>query len=610
MNVGPETLVGICMENSLELITGVIGILKAGGAYIPMDPQYPNERLTAILKDAQPPVLLTQTSHLNRFDGYNGKIICLDGETQEITGQSTGNSRNHCQPGNAACVIYTSGSTGEPKGILISSGNIVNLIYSFTRSYHPGPGDNILPLTSIASASFVGEILPILTSGGGIVLADKIHFLDMKKLVEFLSFYQITILSTVPSMIARLNAGQLKPGKLRLLLSGGEALFAGDIDLLPGSINIVNGYGLTEATICSTYIIVNEHQSDFSKNPVISVGKPIINTQVYILDQWQNPVPIGVPGEIHVGGAGISRGYLNNPELTAQKFINYNVQNYKPNAIHAIMQSCIHASMQYHTPPHYPITPLPHSPIYRTGDLGCWLPDGTIKFLGRIDTQVQIHGYRIELSEIENHLGLHPDIRETVVIDREIVPGDRRLVAYIVTASENGKKRITPGGNQLRDWLRKRIPDYMIPGVYEVLEAIPLNATGKVDIDALPVPSWERPELDVDFKAPQTGIEKDIARIWQEFLGLDRVGIKDNFFDLGGHSLLLTQVHSRLTEIYKNRKELTIVHMFRYPTIHSLAKYIEEDEKQQPADMYRKIQTRANKQRQAFNGQRKRKIKR
>jgi acyl carrier protein len=238
------------------------------------------------------------------------------------------------------------------------------------------------------------------------------------------------------------------------------------------------------------------------------------------------------------------------------------------------------------------------------------LSDGTIKFLGRIDTQVQIHGYRIELSEVENHLGLHPDIREAVVIDREMVPGDRRLVAYIVTASENGKKRITPGSNQLRDWLTKCIPDYMIPGVYEVLEAIPLNANGKVDIDALPVPSWERPELDVDFKAPQTGIEKDIARIWQEFLGLDRVGIKDNFFDLGGHSLLLTQVHSRLTEIYKNRKELTIVHIFRYPTIHSLAKYIEEDEKQQPADMYRKIQTRANKQRQAFNGQRKRKIKR
>jgi amino acid adenylation domain-containing protein len=574
MNIGPETLVGICMENSVQLIVGIIGILKAGGAYIPMDPEYPDERLITILNDAQPPVLITQTSYSNRFDGFNGNIIYLDAEKDVTAGKDVDDCINNCKPGNAACIIYTSGSTGEPKGILIDNKNIVNLVYSFIQSYEPGPDDNILPLTSIASASFVGEILPIVTSGGGIVLADKVHFLDMKKLMELLAFYRVTILSTVPSMIARINSGQWKPGKLRLLLSGGEALSAGDIDHLHESITIVNGYGLTEATICSTYIIVNEHPLDFSTNPVISVGKPIINTQVYILDQHRNPVPIGVPGEIYIGGDGLSRGYLNNPELTAEKFLSFFYRSDK----------------SYRT---Y---------IFQTGDLGCWLPDGTIKFLGRIDTQVQVHGHRIELTEIENHLGLHPDIQDVVVIDKEVAPGDRRLVAYFVTAEENGKKRITPNSNQLRDWLGKHIPDYMIPSVFETVDIMPLNANGKVDIHALPMPSWNRPELEVDYKAPQTETEKAISVIWQEFLHLEKIGINDNFFDLGGHSLLLTQVHNRLNERIQIKKELTIVDLFRYPTIHSLAKYMEEDEKQgQPGEIYRKIQDRAAKQRQALS---------
>jgi len=577
---GPETLVGICMENSFELITGVLGILKAGAAYIPMDPQYPDERLKLILKDAQPAVLFTGKSLENRFKDYHGAIICLDAETGLNANENTGNCRNDSKPENAACVIYTSGSTGEPKGTLMNNRNIINLIYSFMRSYEPGPGDNILPLTSIASASFVGEILPILTSGGGIVLADKEQVLDMKKLTALYSTYQVTILSTVPSMIASLNALQWNPGKLRLLLSGGEALSAGDFDRLPGTITIVNGYGLTEATICSTYIIVNEHQLDFSTNPVISVGKPIINTQVYILDQHRNPVPIGIPGEIYIGGDGITRGYLNNPELTNEKLLR-GVQG---------------GGFLEKSPPG-----RRRQNLFQTGDLGAWQPDGTIKFLGRIDTQVQIHGYRIELSEVENHLGLHPDIRDVVVIDREVVPGDRRLVAYIVTADENGVKRIPPSANQLRDWLSKRIPDYMVPGVFETVESIPLTVNGKVNIEALPQPSWERPGLDVSYKAPQTRTEQAIAATWQEFLRLDKVGINDNFFDLGGHSLLLTRVHSRLSEIVGQQKELTIVDLFRYPTIYSLAKYIDEDKKTQFNDTHRQIRLRAAKQRQAFS---------
>jgi len=587
MNVGPETLAAICMENSPGLITGVIGILKAGGAYIPLDPAYPDERLVTILKDARCSVLITRCSYLNRFRDYEGQIISLDGNSDIIDNESTANPVNQCKPTNAACIIYTSGSSGEPKGILMDNRNIVNLVYSFIQSYAPGPADNILPLNSIASASFVGEILPIATSGGGIVLARREHFLDMKKLMRLLADYRVTILSTVPSMIARLNADQWNPGKLRLLLSGGEALSAGDIDGLPETVTIVNGYGLTEATICSTYIIINQHSLDFSTNPVISVGKPIINTQVYILDQHRSPVPIGVPGEIHIGGDGLSRGYLNNPGLTNEKLLRGGPDVSRGGFLEK-------------SPPG-----RRRQALLRTGDLGAWQADGAIQFLGRIDTQVQIHGYRIELAEIENHLGLHPDIQDTAVIDREIIPGDRRLVAYFVTVRENNEKRISPDSSLLRDWLSKRLPGYMIPGIFIELESMPLNPNGKVDINALPVPTPDRPELDVAYKVPKTATEKFIARVWLEFLHLEKVGINDNFFDLGGHSLLLTQVHSRLSEMYQNKKELTIVDLFRYPTIYSLAGYIDDSEKtQQPDEILREIRDRAAKKRQAFSSQR------
>jgi amino acid adenylation domain-containing protein len=586
MNIGPGSFVGICMDNSLELIVGIMGILKAGGAYIPMDPQYPDRRLNIIVKDSAASVVLTQEVHLKRFGSSNAKIIPFDAPDDLMINIDVSGDLKRSGPRDAACVVYTSGSTGEPKGIIMENRGIVNLIYSFIRSYSSGSGDSILPLTSIASASFVGEILPILTSGGSVVLADKVHFLEMKKLVALMSLYNITILSTVPSMIARLNAmkaGEWNPGKLRLLLSGGEALSLGDIDRLMESVTIVNGYGLTEATVCSTYIVLNSgtNRENFIKKPVISVGKPIVNTQVFILDKRMelNVQPIGVPGEIYIGGDGLSRGYLNRVELTNEKFVKIKINK-------SFLGSRGDFSKK----------PLAAGGIfYKTGDLACWLSDGNIKFLGRIDTQVQVHGYRIELSEIETNLGLHPEIKDVVVIDREVVVGDRRLVAYIVV--EEGKKFTS---NELREWLEKRVPGYMIPAVFEKVESIPLTVNGKVDVNALPVPSWERPELDVAYKAPQTEIERSIAAIWQEFLGLDKIGIHDNFFDLGGHSLLLTQVHSRLAELYGNRKEITIVDLFRYPTLHSLSKYIGEEGKSQNMDSYRKIQDRASKQRQAF----------
>ena len=624
MGVGPDIFVAVCMDNSCELVAAIIGILKAGAAYIPMDVEYPSERLVSILNDANPSVLITQQSYLNRFSGYTGSVICLDPAMGffSLENAETGPDISHTShSSHAACVIFTSGSTGNPKGIIIDNRSIVNLVYSFIRSYHPGPGDRILPLTSIASASFVGEILPILTSGGAIVLADKVLFLDMKKLRKLLDEYRITILSTVPSMIARLNdmnqtlISQSGTPSLRLLLSGGEALSAGDIDRLIENVTIVNGYGLTEATVCSTYIIVNENREkiDFSKQPYISVGKPIINTQVYILDQNRNPVPVGIPGEIFISGDGLARGYINRPELTVERFILMPPAGktlFEKRVLHsqkllieggASDNETNFKSLQQQT------SIVTNGILFKTGDVGAWLPDGSIKFLGRIDTQVQVHGHRVELSEIETHLGLHPDIREAVVtvVDRGGNSNDKRLAAYIVAAGEPGKRNILPGSKELREWLAKRVPDYMVPSVFEPIEAIPLNINGKVDLAALPVPSIDRPELDADYKAPQTETEKNIALIWKEFLSLERIGINDNFFDLGGHSLLLTQVHSRLSPKYSD-VELSIVDLFRYPTIYLLARYIDgsEIQKQQVMENYRKIQERGQKQRQAFNRQR------
>lgn len=563
LGIAAEALVAVCLDNSPELVVGIMAILKAGGGYIPMDPDYPDKRLNSILLEANPSLLLTQSNYVARFSVNGRRSLCMDRDWEPVAGETDDNSSNLPESHDPACVIYTSGSTGEPKGILIEHGSIVNLIFSFIRSYKAGPADRILPLTSIASASFVGEVLPILSCGGAVVLAEKVHFLDMKKLSSLLLDNDISILSTVPSLIARLNATGWQPGKLRLLLSGGEALAAGDIDHVPDSISIVNGYGLTEASICSTFIILDD--TDISKKSWLSVGRPIFNTGIYILDKYLNIVPTGVPGEIYIGGSGLARGYLNNPQMTADRF------------------TAIGSTRS-----------LPHSRVFKTGDLGCWLGNGTLKFLGRIDTQVQIHGHRIELAEIESHLGLHPEIEDVVVVDREIVPGDRRLVAYLVAGNGHVLKI-----NQIREWLAGKIPDYMVPSAFEIVEAIPLTINGKADVKALPIPSGLRPQLDVEFKSPRTDIEMTIASLWKELLHLEKVGILDNFFDLGGHSLLVTQVHSRLTEIYE--KELTIVDLFRFPTIHSLARHIGSTEKEQSD--FHEIKTRADMQREAFRRQ-------
>jgi len=531
LGVGSDVLVGICLEHSPQLMVGVLGVLKAGGAYAPLDPDYPPERLAFMLADAQAPVLLTQEWLSDRLPPHEAQVICLDRDWPHIAAGPS-QPAGGALPANLACAIYTSGSTGQPKGVLLTHNGLVNLIQSFIHSYTPRTEDRMLPLTSISSASFVGEILPILCAGGALVLPDGNEFLDLESLFALIVRQRVSMLSTVPAVIAGLNARKDELPQLRLVLSGGEALSAGDVDRLLGSVTLVNGYGLTETTICSTYYHLEE--GDFRAGATVPIGRPIINTQAYVLDQHSNCAPIACPGELYIAGAGLARGYLHNPGLTAERFVPHPFRD--------------------------------GGRMYRTGDLARWLPDGCLEFLGRADYQVKIRGFRIELGEIEARLTQHPAVRDAAVIVRQDTPDEKRLVGYVVT----GNEAVT--NSDLHQWLLERVPYYMVPAAFERLEALPLTANGKVDVQALPAPQGLRPTLAAAYVAPQSEIERAIASVWQTVLKVDQVGIHDNFFELGGNSLLIAQVHHQLRDLFDGT--LALVDMFKYPTVGALAQHL------------------------------------
>jgi amino acid adenylation domain-containing protein len=586
LGVGPEVLVGLCVARSPAMMVGILGILKAGGAYVPLDPAYPQERRDFILADAQVALLITATTDDGRRttdeDAVSAfvdrQVVDLDADWPIIARQSGANLADRSTAAHSACAIYTSGSTGQPKGVLIENGSVVNLITSFARSYEPGAGDSILPLTSLASASFVGEIFPLICAGGTLVLPNENEMLDFEALFSLIARHHVTMLSTVPSTMARLNARKDALPRLRLILSGGEALALSDIDALLETVLIVNGYGLTETTVCSTYYHLAAQ--NFQPNANIPIGRPIINNQTYILSRQLQAMPIGVPGELYVAGVGLARGYLANPALTAERFV--------PNPFVTTEDE------RRTTNDELAARPVVHRPasfarMYRTGDLARWLPEGVIEYLGRIDQQVKIRGFRIELGEIEACLSRHPAVQEAAVLAREDAPGNKRLVAYVVPLPEQ-----KPTISALRSFLQERLPDYMVPAAFVVLDALPLTSNGKVHVAALPVPDSLRPDLEVTYTAPRSELEHTIAVVWQEALKVDKVGIHDNFFELGGHSLLLVQVHSRLRETYS---QLSLVDMFKYPTISLLAVYLSPKQTEQPA--FEEIQDRARKQRDA-----------
>ncbi|BAY41877.1 amino acid adenylation domain-containing protein (plasmid) [Nostoc sp. NIES-2111] len=542
LGVKPEVLVGICVERSLFMVISILAVLKAGGAYLPLDPAYPQERLGYMLTDAQVEVVLTQKHLLEALPAHNAQTVYLDSEENLFTTQSTANPISNATPHNLAYVIYTSGSTGQPKGVLINHSNVVRLFATVQPWYNFAQHDVWTLFHSYAFDFSVWEIWGALVYGGKLVVVPYWVSRTPEAFYQLLSQEQVTVLNQTPSAFRQLIQVEQSTGKildlnLRLVIFGGEALdiqslqpwFARHGDKSP---QLVNMYGITETTVHVTYRPLT--QADLHSSASV-IGRPIADLQVYLLDKNQQLVPIGVPGEMYIGGAGLARGYLNRPDITQERFI-----------IHPLSKQ---------------------GKLYKSGDLARYLPNGDIEYLGRIDHQVKIRGFRIELGEIESALNQHPNVQTNVVIAREDKPGEQRLVAYLVSKS---LQEINT--SELRSFLEEKLPSYMLPTAFVILDQLPLTPNGKVDRKALPTPDTTT-GLSANFVPPRTPIEQIIADIWAEFLGQEKIGIYDNFFDLGGHSLLATQVISRLREVFKI--DLPLRNLFENPTVINLVELIE-----------------------------------
>ncbi|WP_292760022.1 non-ribosomal peptide synthetase [Nostoc sp. NOS(2021)] len=532
LGVGADVLVGICVERSIEMVVGLLGILKAGGAYLPLDPEYPTERLRFMLEDSQVPVLLIQQKLLDRLAQHQAQLVCLDTDWQFISQLSQDNLITEAQTNNLAYVIYTSGSTGQPKGVLIAHQGLLNLVFWHNRAFNITSLDKATQLAKTAFDAAVWELWPYLTTGASIYLVKSQLLSSLVNLRDWLISNKITI-SFLPTPLAQELLSLQWPTEnlaLRCILTGGDKLHQYPSDSIP--FQVVNNYGPTENTVVTTSgVVVAKEQDKISPN----IGRAIANTQVYILDKNLQPMPVGVPGELHIAGVGLAKGYLNRPDLTTEKFISN------------------------------PFEETEGSKLYKTGDLARYLPDGNIEYLGRIDDQVKIRGFRIELAEIEALLGQHDDVQICCVIAREETPGNKRLVAYVVP-----QKEVTPTTDELRQFLSDKLPGYMVPNVFVMLESLPLTPNGKVDRRALPAPDLQQ-ELS-DYVMPNTEAERIIAGVWQKALAIEKVGIYNNFFELGGNSLLLVKINQQLQE--ELGLELSIVDMFNYPTIYTLSQYL------------------------------------
>ncbi|MDB9510452.1 amino acid adenylation domain-containing protein [Kamptonema animale CS-326] len=540
--VGPEVLVGICAERSLELVVGLLGILKAGGAYVPLDPGYPPERLAFMLEDAQTPVLLTQQHLKEKLSAVGDRAIYLDADWNAIGRDREDNPNTTVTPENLAYVIYTSGSTGKPKGAMNTHQGICNRLLWMQDAYKLTATDRVLQKTPLSFDVSVWEFFWPLIVGARLVLAKPEGHRDSAYLAQVIASDRITTLHFVPSMLQLfLEEPALSACNcLKRVICSGEALPFELQDRFFSRLNaeLHNLYGPTEAAVDVTFWACGRERYP----GIVPIGRPIANTQIYLLDPYLKPVPIGVAGELHIGGIGLGRGYLNRPELTSEKFISNPFAEGKSAA---------------------------EKWLYKTGDLARYLPDGNIEFIGRIDHQVKLRGFRIELGEIESAILTHQSIQQAAITVREERPGDKYLAAYVVANGES-----PPASRELRQFLKEKLPDYMVPAVCVFLEQLPLTPNGKIDRKLLPNPAITPSETTVDFVMPSNEIERKIATIWQQILNLDKVGINDNFFDLGGHSLLAIRIHSQLRQMFSS--DLSIIELFRYPTVYSLAERLSQ----------------------------------
>jgi aspartate racemase len=576
--VGPEVLVGICMERSVEMLIGLLGILKAGGAYVPLDLAYPKERLAFMLRDSQPLILLTQQSLVERIPAEEVKVICLDGDWAAIAQNSGENPVPNETPENIAYMIYTSGTMAKPKGVVIQHRSLVNYADTAISQFNLCPGDRILQFAPISFDTAAEEIFPCFACGATLVMRTDSMLDGVPVFLEKCQEWKLTVLDLPTAywqeLTAKLAMESLTfPPFVRLVIIGGERalpeIFATWHEHVGRRVQLVNTYGPTESTIVATGCELGELAKENGASREVPIGRPGYNVQTYILDPYLQPMPIGVCGELHIGGEALGRSYHNRPELTAEKFV--------PN----------------------PFSSEPGARLYRTGDLARYLPDGNIEFLGRMDQQVKIRGFRIELGEIEVVLAQHPSVREVVVVAREEVEnaecgliaegggdnpkskiqnlksGDpstplrtgKHLVAYVVP---NPKE--TPSISELRGFLIEKLPEYMVPTAFVILEALPLTPNGKVDRSALPAPDRGRPDLEGAFVAPRSMIEDQLTRIWEEILGIRPIGVTDNFFDLGGHSLLAVRLFAQIEKEFNKR--LPLSSLFQGATVEHLASVI------------------------------------
>jgi amino acid adenylation domain-containing protein len=540
LGVETETFVAICVERSLEMIIGLLAILKAGGTYIPLDPAYPAERLAFMLEDTQAPVLLTQKQFAEQFASSTAHIVYLDAQSDTLKQQSQLNLQSTLSPtpDHLAYVMYTSGSTGKPKGVSVCHRGVVRLVQN--TDYITIKSDDVfLQLAPSAFDASTLEIWGALLNGAQLVLFPHAQP-TLAEIGQEITRHQITILWLTAGLFHLMVDERIEDLRsIRQLLAGGDVLSVPHVQKVVEQLEgctLINGYGPTENT---TFTCCHAMTHLAQLGPSIPIGRPIANTQVYVLDEHKQPVPIGVPGELYTGGDGLARGYLNRPDLTAEKFVEH------------------------------PFNPTQR--LYRTGDWVRYQPNGTLEFLGRIDQQVKIRGFRIELDEIESVLSQYSAVQQCIVIVREDEPGDKRLVAYIVMDGQPSASTV-----QLRQFLQQTLPNHMIPSAFMQLETLPLTPNGKVDRRALPKPEISTAQVETVYVAPSTPQEQDMADIWAKALNVERVGIYDNFFDLGGHSLLAVRVFAEIEKKWDAKFPLSV--LFKNPSIHALIQILQNKE--------------------------------
>ncbi|HYP02720.1 MAG TPA: amino acid adenylation domain-containing protein, partial [Pyrinomonadaceae bacterium] len=554
LEVGADALVGICVERSWEMVVGLLGILKAGAGYVPLDPAHPKERLAFMLEDARAPVLLTEERLLESLPAHSARVVCLDADWQTIERESGENLDAGIDARQLAYVIYTSGSTGKAKGVLIEQRRLLNYIFGVLERLKLAPDAAYAWVQPLTVDSSVTAIYPPLVTGGTLHLLSRERTASAEAMSDYFTRHRIDCLKIAPSHLAALQAVAPRPEQLlprRALVLGGEVshwAYVRELKAMPSSCELFNHYGPTETTVgVTTYRIKRDDAPETTGAPeaasaTVPIGRPLPNTRAYILDRHMQPVAVGIPGELYIGGDCLARGYLNRPELTAERFI--------PD----------------------PFGARAGARLYRTGDLARFLPGGQIEFLGRLDHQVKIRGFRIELGEIEAALSEHPSIREALVLTYDDGGNgsdggnNKRLVAYAV--AEAGQ---TPAPAELRGFLKEKLPDYMLPSAFMLLDALPLTPHGKFDRRALPAPAFERSEAAETFVAPRTAIERRLAEIWSQVLGVRSVGVDDNFFELGGDSILSIQIIARANQA---GLRLTPKQLFQYQTIAGLASVV------------------------------------